>query len=100
MLPDGANWRAGKGKLSSGWQQVLTRAAFPISGWPLVDLEESKNPVMQNHNRIQLGSPAWTRTTDLMINSHLLYQLSYRGIDGTIITHPAPLKTALAHIGF
>ncbi len=26
------------------------------------------------------GSPNWTRTSDPMINSHLLYQLSYRGI--------------------
>jgi hypothetical protein len=25
------------------------------------------------------GSPTWARTTDPMINSHLLYQLSYRG---------------------
>ncbi len=25
------------------------------------------------------GSPSWTRTSDPMINSHLLYQLSYRG---------------------
>src|SRR5690242_9381465 len=25
-------------------------------------------------------SPTWTRTTDLVINSHPLYQLSYRGI--------------------
>ena len=26
------------------------------------------------------GSTTWTRTRDPMINSHLLYQLSYRGI--------------------
>ena len=26
------------------------------------------------------GSPSWTRTSDKVINSHLLYQLSYRGI--------------------
>ncbi len=26
-----------------------------------------------------IGSPNWTRTSDPMINSHLLYQLSYRG---------------------
>jgi hypothetical protein len=25
------------------------------------------------------GSPTWARTRDPMINSHLLYQLSYRG---------------------
>ncbi len=28
------------------------------------------------------GSPSRTRTCDPMINSHLLYQLSYRGITG------------------
>ena len=26
------------------------------------------------------GSTTWTRTRDPMINSHLLYQLSYRGM--------------------
>ncbi len=29
---------------------------------------------------LEFGSPARTRTTDPMINSHLLYQLSYRGM--------------------
>ena len=28
------------------------------------------------------GSPTWARTRDPMINSHLLYQLSYRGSIG------------------
>ena len=26
------------------------------------------------------GSPNWARTSDIMINSHALYRLSYRGI--------------------
>ncbi len=26
------------------------------------------------------GSPSWTRTSDILINSQTLYQLSYRGI--------------------
>ena len=30
------------------------------------------------------GSPSWTRTSDPMINSHLLYQLSYRGSKGGV----------------
>ena len=30
------------------------------------------------------GSPGRTRTSDPMINSHLLYQLSYRGIGAKI----------------
>ena len=29
-----------------------------------------------------IGSPARTRTTDPLVNSQLLYQLSYRGIFG------------------
>gem|GEM_PF-6581976 len=29
---------------------------------------------------ILFGSPARTRTTDKVVNSHLLYQLSYRGM--------------------
>ena len=28
------------------------------------------------------GSPNWARTSDIMINSHALYRLSYRGIGG------------------
>jgi hypothetical protein len=28
----------------------------------------------------EYSSPTWTRTTDMVINSHPLYQLSYRGI--------------------
>ena len=28
----------------------------------------------------KFGSPNWTRTSDPLINSQLLYQLSYRGI--------------------
>ena len=28
---------------------------------------------------IEFGSASWTRTNDPVINSHLLYQLSYRG---------------------
>ncbi len=29
--------------------------------------------------RTETSSPGWTRTNDLVINSHPLYQLSYRG---------------------
>ena len=31
------------------------------------------------------GSPNWTRTSDPMINSHLLYQLSYRGTSSQVL---------------
>ena len=30
---------------------------------------------------MQIGSPTWTRTRDLRINSPSLYQLSYQGIE-------------------
>ena len=30
--------------------------------------------------RVSIGSPTWTRTTDILINSQTLYQLSYRGM--------------------
>jgi hypothetical protein len=33
----------------------------------------------------QPGSPGRTRTSDQVVNSHPLYQLSYRGISGIII---------------
>ena len=36
--------------------------------------------VVTNPTRAILGSPTWARTTDLVINSHALYQLSYRRI--------------------
>ncbi len=32
-----------------------------------------------------IGSPGRARTADLVINSHPLYQLSYRGIGGRIL---------------
>ena len=32
--------------------------------------------------RRRLSSRGWTRTSDSVVNSHLLYQLSYAGIDG------------------
>ena len=35
-------------------------------------------PIIQLHLD-ENGSTTWTRTRDPMINSHLLYQLSYRG---------------------
>ena len=49
--------------------------------------DENRTHNHQNHNLelyqlsyCQHGSPSRTRTSDPMINSHLLYQLSYWGI--------------------
>ena len=36
--------------------------------------------------KYKTGSPTWTRTRDLRINSPSLYQLSYQGIEFEIIT--------------
>ena len=37
-----------------------------------------------------IGSPNWARTSDIMINSHALYRLSYRGMS---VMGKCPLKT-------
>ena len=34
----------------------------------------------QSFSELLYGSPNWARTSDIMINSHALYRLSYRGI--------------------
>ena len=38
------------------------------------------------HRPFLFGSATWTRTRDPMINSHLLYRLSYRGSDAAHFT--------------
>ena len=42
----------------------------------------------------EFGSPGRTRTTDQVINSHPLYQLSYRGIVGCRFAAGAKLSSA------
>ena len=37
-----------------------------------------KRPVRYSNEAFPIGSPGRTRTADKVINSHLLYQLSYR----------------------
>ncbi len=39
------------------------------------------------------GSPGRTRTSDKVVNSHLLYRLSYRGIGGERYEPPAIVST-------
>ena len=48
------------------------RIELQASGW--------KPEVLPLYDTRKIGSPDWTRTNDKVINSHLLYQLSYRGI--------------------
>lgn len=42
-------------------------------------IAKKKGPA-RNWQGLLFSSPTWTRTTDLVINSHPLYRLSYRGI--------------------
>jgi|GEM_PF-6013254 hypothetical protein len=35
---------------------------------------------------VSFGSTTWTRTRDPVINSHLLYQLSYRGMPAILLS--------------
>ena len=39
-------------------------------------------------HRLLDGSPSWTRTSDILINSQTLYQLSYRGIRPLLFARP------------
>ena len=43
----------------------------------------------QSFSELLYGSPNWARTSDIMINSHALYRLSYRGIP---MVHPQGLE--------
>ena len=43
-----------------------------------------------------LGSPSWTRTNDIVINSHALYRLSYWGISNCLLLHKAKASTSLS----
>ena len=45
--------------------------------------------------RAEYGSPTWTRTRDLRINSPSLYQLSYQGMDNWKIYPTAVVNTTL-----
>ena len=51
--------------------------------WELPPINPSKvNSANDFLLRVTLGSPGRTRTSDRVVNSHLLYRLSYRGIIG------------------
>ena len=42
-------------------------------------IQSKKNPAPKNGAGFLIGSPSRTRTSDPVVNSHLLYQLSYWG---------------------
>ena len=45
-----------------------------------------------------LGSPNWARTSDIMINSHALYRLSYRGISVLVFTFFVTVMRTSLHL--
>ena len=66
------------------WRELQVHLGFPpdpplFHHWDFVMNEESC------WGEDSTGSPSWTRTSDPMINSHLLYQLSYWGTHRKLI---------------
>ena len=49
------------------------------------EAQKQKGPQLAHAALLYSGSPTWTRTRDLRINSPSLYQLSYQGKDVAII---------------
>ena len=65
--------------------QLLTLSHFFVGSIPYpnfyysaVNLDKKENRVVKR--LLCCGSPNWARTSDIMINSHALYRLSYGGI--------------------
>ena len=48
--------------------------------WRKLDTKDCPDSAEENKYDSRRGSPNWTRTSDKLINSQLLYQLSYRGM--------------------
>ena len=49
---------------------------------------DARDGLMRDGGGRKNGSPGQTRTADKVVNSHLLYQLSYRGMRDANPTHP------------
>ena len=61
------------------------RYAQSVEHAPIVAMSSARAAEKQKKNTTLrwcsfFGSPNWARTSDIMINSHALYRLSYRGI--------------------
>ena len=56
----------------------LPAATHPLVPWDKSHAQQ-KAPQSKRLRGLIYGSSSWARTSDPMINSHLLYQLSYRG---------------------
>jgi hypothetical protein len=63
----------------TGSLQVAGRKTAVFHG-PGRKLEDPTKQAEAFVHGVSLGSPSWTRTSDILINSQTLYQLSYRGI--------------------
>gem|GEM_PF-2180710 len=57
-------------------------------------MNHKKAPV--STEALKFGSATWTRTRDPMINSHLLYRLSYRGTTVRILLFAKEKSTLCA----
>ena len=70
-------------RLIAGLEDV-TEGQISIDGNRVEELRPSKHeerpPEMFPTTFLLFGSPGRTRTSDMVVNSHPLYQLSYRGI--------------------
>jgi hypothetical protein len=71
-----AKWIPSRGQR---WVNVLDRGAFGSKLEP--ELEPKRGVIGADDPEVlkKVGSPGWTRTSDFLINSQALYQLSYRG---------------------
>ncbi len=84
----------GKGGETSEKRTFLTQALFGQQAWPKFCLRQNrfgcrqvslfsrktKKEIGAKRTLLRRGSPNWARTSDIMINSHALYRLSYGGI--------------------
>ena len=51
-----------------------------LADQPIVDKTNKRKKRATKRLLVFFGSPNWARTSDIMINSHALYRLSYGGI--------------------
>ena len=65
---------------------LLGRQAWPNFAFVKTDLGgwsyffQRQKEIGAKRTLLRYGSPNWARTSDIMINSHALYRLSYGGI--------------------
>jgi integrase len=80
-----AKWIPSRGQR---WVNVLDRGAFGSKLEPKVEPKRGLIGADDPEVLKKVGSPGWTRTSDFLINSQALYQLSYRGTSRTDLIVP------------